>query len=184
MSAATLFTCNACGNTGMGVPGDYICPDPPKGWIWWYGSDLRSDGPHACSRECWERVKWSPDGKIYLPDSHERRAERERESATRRAAIPAATPPPPEPRKRTYIYFAQRGESGPIKIGVSGNVKSRVSALQTNVAEPVRLLASMVGTRTMEAEIHSQFHAHRLRGEWFRPVPELLAYVAELSKPA
>lgn len=177
MAVACLFTCNACGNTGIGMPGDSLYPDPPKGWIWWYGGGMRAEGPHACSRECWERVKWSPDGKVYLPDSHERHAERNRESAARRAS-----PPPPAPRKRTYVYFAQRGDNGPIKIGVSGNVKARVSALQTAVAEPMRLLASVVGTRAMEAEIHSHLHAHRLKGEWFNPAPELLAYIAEIPK--
>jgi hypothetical protein len=28
MSAATLFTCNACGNTGMGVRGEWFRPVP------------------------------------------------------------------------------------------------------------------------------------------------------------
>ncbi len=185
MSAATLFTCDACGNTGIGVPGDHNYPDPPKGWIWWFGGEMRAHGPHACSKECWERVKWSPDGKVYLPDSHERRAEHQREAAARRANPPQPpSTPPPEPLKPTFIYFAQRGENGPIKIGVTGHVKSRVSELQTNVAEPVRLLASFPGTRAMERALHDRFHAHRLKGEWFNPATELLAHIAELNKPA
>lgn len=182
MAVACLFTCDACGNTSMGIPGDYLCPDPPKGWIWWWGGEMRAHGPHARSRACWEKVKWSPDGKVYLPDSHEDREEHERKNKDRSATAPIAPPVPhPEPRpKPTFVYFAQRGENGPIKIGVSGGVKARVSALQTAVAEPVRLLASIEGTRRDEEELHFRFQAHRLKGEWFRPVPELLAHIAVL----
>jgi hypothetical protein len=39
----------------------------------------------------------------------------------------------------------------------------------------------MPGGRRAERELHRRFEAHRLRGEWFAPVPELLAFVETLA---
>lgn len=179
MSVACLFTCNGCGATGMGSIGDYQCPDPPLGWIWWFGGGMRAEGPHACSVACWNKIQHSPEGKLYLPDSHERRevrVERCSEVAVRPVESIASRTARP-----TWVYFAQRGADGPIKIGVSGSVKTRVSALQTAVAEPVHLLASIVGDRHIEAALHERFRSSRLKGEWFSPSSELLAHIASLK---
>ena len=31
----------------------------------------------------------------------------------------------------------------------------------------------------LEAELHQRFNALRIRGEWFRPEPELLSFIEE-----
>ena len=64
MAVVYEFRCDACGERGSGVQGDYIHPDPPLGWVWRFGSSL--EGPHACSRTCWDKVKMTPDGKVIL----------------------------------------------------------------------------------------------------------------------
>jgi hypothetical protein len=179
MAVACLFTCDACGNSGLGVPGDYLYPDPPNGWIWWWGGGMRSEGPHACSTTCWDKVKHSPDGKVYLPDSHERREKHEREAAARRAEPQHPPPPPPaKPEKATWVYFAQRGENGPIKIGMSKHPVSRVKDLGAANAEGLRLLGVVPGGRRQEVELHTLFSGARLNGEWFRPVLDLKDYIA------
>lgn len=39
-------------------------------------------------------------------------------------------------------------------------------------------------TYQTEREMHQRFANARIRGEWFRPVPELLAYIAEIKARA
>ncbi len=86
-------------------------------------------------------------------------------------------------RERTVVYFIQQrvdGGDGPIKIGVSADVADRVSKLQVGCAYPLVLLATMKGDDTTEYNLHTRFASARLSGEWFRPVPELLAFIATL----
>lgn len=78
-------------------------------------------------------------------------------------------------RRASTIYFIQIGESGPVKIGVSFDPLDRLRQVQTASPEEVRLLACCLGTEQDEAALHEQFARHRIRGEWFRPVPALLA---------
>jgi hypothetical protein len=75
------------------------------------------------------------------------------------------------------VYFAQDPASTEIKIGFSRSVRSRLAGL----GRPVRLLATREGNREVESAIHHRFRHARVRGEWFRPTPELLAYIEEIS---
>jgi hypothetical protein len=75
------------------------------------------------------------------------------------------------------IYFAQAGEGGPIKIGVSSrDTMERVRSIDSGSPEPVRLLGVMAGLWAEERELHRRFR--QVRGEWFEPTEDLLAYVA------
>jgi hypothetical protein len=74
------------------------------------------------------------------------------------------------------VYFAQDPVSTDIKIGFSKNVRSRLGGL----GRPVRLLATLEGNREVESAIHHRFRLARIRGEWFRPAPELLKYMDEI----
>lgn len=88
-------------------------------------------------------------------------------------------------RRQTKIYFIQVGTSGPIKIGYSGGpIERRLAALQTGHHEPLRLLASLDGDRSTEAELHRRFHTHRRSGEWFDPHPDLIQFIAVLQQKA
>lgn len=79
------------------------------------------------------------------------------------------------------VYFIQSGHAGPIKIGYSTNpVQQRLAALQTGHPEPLRVLAEVEGDRSVEADLHQRFRRHRMKGEWFRPDPELIAFIAVL----
>lgn len=78
-------------------------------------------------------------------------------------------------RDGSRVYFAQAGER--IKIGWSRNVAARITKLQTGNPEPIRLLATTPGGRSLETQLHERFADVRLTGEWFAASPALLAYV-------
>jgi hypothetical protein len=76
------------------------------------------------------------------------------------------------------IYFAQPTDGGPIKIGTTGDVESRLRQLETHYGRPMALLATMPGGRDEERAIHEQFaHLRFGRTEQFRPAPDLLAFI-------
>lgn len=78
------------------------------------------------------------------------------------------------------IYFAQAGDAGNIKIGFteSDDVTTRLATLQTGCPAPIRLLKAIPGTLEDEKNLHRRFGSVRVSGEWFKPIPELLAAIA------
>jgi hypothetical protein len=81
------------------------------------------------------------------------------------------------------IYFMQGGKRGLIKIGfTAGPVSARRRSLQC--ASPVRLnvLLTLPGDEPEEKALHARFAHLRRHGEWFRPGPDLLAFVAERKR--
>jgi hypothetical protein len=80
-----------------------------------------------------------------------------------------------------YVYFAQAGEEGPIKIGFANNVPRRICSLQVGHPEKLRLLAVVKAEATLEVVFHELFKASRLRGEWFAPNIQILRTVAILA---
>jgi hypothetical protein len=78
------------------------------------------------------------------------------------------------------IYFVRAGVKGPIKIGRTDQLSQRVQGLQVAHYEELTLLAVEPGSRAVERALHQRFDHLRLRGEWFRPGMELLAYIESL----
>jgi Meiotically up-regulated gene 113 len=80
-----------------------------------------------------------------------------------------------------FLYFIQAGEIGPIKIGYSHDPATRLAELQIGNPEELRLLGAfegpLQGIEAMEAGWHYVFWAARIRGEWFKPIPKLLAAI-------
>lgn len=81
----------------------------------------------------------------------------------------------------TWVYFVQAGEDGPIKVGYSNHVEGRLASLQTAHHAPLRVLLKVPGGLALEAALHAALAPHRLRGEWFRPAPEVLRLAAEMG---
>ena len=81
-----------------------------------------------------------------------------------------------------YIYFIQCGKSGPIKVGITDNVKRRLKTLQCANPCKLELLLAFLGGEVMECALHRKFSAHRLRGEWFEPAPPLTTFITDLSR--
>lgn len=98
----------------------------------------------------------------------------------RMVKIPSETRPMP-----TTLYFFRRGPDGPIKIGITDNVKARAKTLSLNCGEEIQVLAVFPGLGKMEKALHIEFAAERLVGEWFSPVQAILAKIEELkSQPS
>lgn len=74
-----------------------------------------------------------------------------------------------------YVYYVRIGDR--IKIGTSGNIKSRIASLM-----PDEVLATEPGGREIETLRHRQFAALRVRGERFQPGPELLSHIAMIRE--
>lgn len=70
------------------------------------------------------------------------------------------------------VYFL--GFGGLIKIGTTVNVQQRIQSLSLPQES---LMATEPGGRDRESALHDQFAGLREYGEWFRPAPELLAYI-------
>ena len=96
-----------------------------------------------------------------------------------------ATPPLPREKSvkcwtdghiASWVYFIQAA-NGFIKIGVAVRPEKRFSALQTGHAQKLHFLGAIPGDAADEREWHSRFLRFHVRGEWFRPEPELLAAI-------
>jgi len=79
------------------------------------------------------------------------------------------------------IYFIQSGKTGPVKIGKSIAPEKRLRQFQTHSVEQLYLLQVIPGDLALERKLHHQFEALHIRGEWFNPGPELLAYIDSLT---
>lgn len=83
------------------------------------------------------------------------------------------------------VYFVQAmTDEAPIKIGISWDVYHRFHNLRTASPFELELLGTITGGKEREQEIHRRFAHLRMRGEWFRPAPELLAFIDEVLPAA
>lgn len=81
----------------------------------------------------------------------------------------------------SVCYFIG-GDTGPIKIGHSVDVASRLKALRLSSPMWLRVFATCAGGEPREAAYHQQFAAHRLHGEWFVRHPDILAEIDRLNQ--
>jgi Meiotically up-regulated gene 113 len=64
-----------------------------------------------------------------------------------------------------------------VKIGMSNNVKQRISSIQTSIPHKLTTYGVLAGQLTQEQAIHRRFKKHRLNGEWFRKAGDLAAWI-------
>lgn len=76
------------------------------------------------------------------------------------------------------IYAIRFESNGPVKIGYTSDFRRRLSQYQVGSPAAIQTVALFDGDRTVEAAIHERLSAHRLRGEWFSPAPEVLDHLA------
>lgn len=68
-------------------------------------------------------------------------------------------------------------------IGYSwGDPESRFQVIQVHSPVPVERHGVLVGDEALEFELHCRFDDDRDHGEWFRPSPELDAFIAEHAR--
>jgi len=70
-------------------------------------------------------------------------------------------------RERVRYVYIVRSDAGPVKIGWSSLVESRVLALQHNSAFLVTLLRKYPGGANVERAFHRAFRHCKIGGEWF-----------------
>lgn len=80
-----------------------------------------------------------------------------------------------------FVYFIRSGTNGPIKIGRTKNAKERRHALQLATHSPLTLLATMRAPFWAEGYLHQFYSDERIRGEWYRPSPRLVAFLETLQ---
>ncbi len=65
------------------------------------------------------------------------------------------------------VYLIRAGEHGPVKIGHTDNLPSRLSKMQIDNHERLTVLRIFAGAEAEEAALHLRFDANWLHGEWF-----------------
>lgn len=85
------------------------------------------------------------------------------------------------PKPTIWLYAIQAGEDGPIKIGITNSPWQRLETLQQGNAETLRGIAAWRSHPFEEKDIHKEYDYARIRGEWFRPFPELVYMVLMLG---
>jgi hypothetical protein len=76
-----------------------------------------------------------------------------------------------------YFIASKRGKSLRIKIGHAVDPKQRLFSLQISSPDRLRILATMPGDLSKEAEVQARFSEFKIRGEWFRGLPELTEFI-------
>ena len=76
------------------------------------------------------------------------------------------------------IYFIEAVGMDLIKIGYTIDPVRRFMGMLTMSPAPLSLLGSISGGPQKELKIHAELEPHRLHGEWFRKVPEVMVVVA------
>lgn len=84
-----------------------------------------------------------------------------------------------EQARSADVYYVQRTD-GLIKIGWSGNLRSRLNTLRREHGH-LTLLATHSGGVEAEAAQHKRFAHLRETGEWFWPEPDLLAHIERIN---
>lgn len=79
------------------------------------------------------------------------------------------------------IYFIQSVKLRLIKIGIANDVDERIRTIQVGSADRVKLLCAvrLSIAAECERELHAAYAAHHVHGEWFKPVPALLAEIEQ-----
>lgn len=80
------------------------------------------------------------------------------------------------------VYFVLRDSDGAIKIGVTTDLRRRISDLRARHGQ-LSVLATVEGAATREKLAHLIFADIRLDGEFFKPTPALLAFVKQYGTP-
>lgn len=86
--------------------------------------------------------------------------------------------------KKPLVYFVQAAPGWVIKIGITGNLTNRLTDLRVASGFNLNVLGVInEAGRSTERMLHARFSAHRVVGEWFRPVPEILEYIEANASP-
>lgn len=81
-----------------------------------------------------------------------------------------------------FVYFVRRADgTGPVKIGLTGNIQSRLWRLRTIEKADLCCLATFPGCNETEGRFHALFYNAHIGGEWFTWTNEIARVVAEIN---
>lgn len=80
------------------------------------------------------------------------------------------------------VYFVQRADGGPIKIGCTAFLDARLSQLATIHKARIVLLASAPGSFREEGRLHRQFADYRVEREWFEDCAPIRAAIRHVQE--
>lgn len=83
---------------------------------------------------------------------------------------------------KQFLYCLQECPRGLVKFGIAVDPDKRRGDLKTGNARLLVVIGYRELTSSMrvcEAAIKERFSDHRIRGEWFRPAPEVLRFVED-----
>lgn len=72
-----------------------------------------------------------------------------------------------------WTYFVGSREHQVVKIGVTSQLKVRMSTLRNTSPVPIKLFAVVFGWPGIEEHLHETFRADRMHGEWFKLTDEI-----------
>ena len=75
----------------------------------------------------------------------------------------------------SVVYFIKNGNR--VKIGTTKDVQSRIKSFRVANPNNLKLLATIVGGRELERELHEKFSSCHIIGEWFNLSPDILDYI-------
>lgn len=80
-----------------------------------------------------------------------------------------------------YVYLIE--QNGLHKIGITKNLKNRMTAMKTSSGHPIDLIWSMhyPAMDELEHALHVRYESKRTQGEWFNLTPEDVEYIKGLS---
>lgn len=76
------------------------------------------------------------------------------------------------------IYFIRQNEQ--VKIGVTDNIKNRLSELQVGSPYKLSVMLLIDGDYKDEVELHRIFKDHRIRGEWYWLNEDIKEYIISM----
>jgi len=84
-----------------------------------------------------------------------------------------------EVNRHEIVYFIA-DEHNRVKIGKAIDVQKRLSMIQADNADEVKLLATEPNEDGREKKLHNKFSHLHIRGEWYRGSKELMDYIEQL----
>lgn len=81
------------------------------------------------------------------------------------------------------IYFMREGTDGPVKIGRAADVELRRRAIHASGHPNMTVIRTLDAKDWVECWFHRRFSDHRIKGEWFSYVPEMISDVPPDNEP-
>lgn len=89
-----------------------------------------------------------------------------------------AIKPPHRMNNMGYVYFAQDGKKGIVKVGYTRALLQHLELLKFDKLND-KLLGVLSGDLVTEKLVHRQFKPYRYQKEWYYPSPELLNWITD-----